>query len=113
LKIESQIDARKIRFLGFVAGGVAADAGFRLDGRFGCVLASLAAIDFAGSNFRAYGAVADVVAALDDEFTHLGTWRGCDRVVGDLDAYDLGGRIPRRVESEVRVVKGFGHAELR
>ena len=101
-------------FLRFVAGGVAADAVIRLDTRFGRILASLAAIDLAGSYGRAYRTVADVVAALDANFTHLGTrrGRGC-RIVGDLDAYDLSRGIVGRELPEVSVVEGFGHTELR
>jgi hypothetical protein len=107
LKIESQLELR------LIAGGVGASAAIRFEARFRRILAEVAAKHFAGPNRRAYRAVADVVAALDAEVTHLGTRRGLDGVIRNLDAYDLGRRIRRREEPEVGVVKRLRHAELR
>ena len=59
------------RFLGFVAGRVAAGAAIRFEATLGRVLAEVSAKNFAGSYRRAYRTVADVVAALDAKFTHL------------------------------------------
>jgi len=92
---------------------VTAGAAIRFEASLGRVLAKVAAKNFARSDRRTYRTVADVVAALDANFTHLGTRRCHDGVVGDLDAHDLSGGITWGVEPEVGVVKGFGHTELR
>jgi hypothetical protein len=46
---------------------MAAGARIRFEARFGRLLAEVAAKDFAGSDGRAYRAVADIIAALDAE----------------------------------------------